>query len=215
MRYLAPHLRRALQVHDRLKEAYAYRSAFEDYLEGIARGAALLDACGAVIYANAALRTIVAARDGVVSASSMLSANDAVAARRLRKAVASAASGGPGGRFAIPRPSGAAPYHLLVSPLGSADAIAPNRRGVLVIISDPTRTESFDVPLLSEIYGFTPAECQIACQLANGHSAEGIADAMGIAVGTVRTHLKRVLHKTQTHRQTDLVRLLLLGRTLP
>jgi DNA-binding CsgD family transcriptional regulator len=38
---------------------------------------------------------------------------------------------------------------------------------------------------------------------------QSIADRMSITISTVRIHLQRVFDKTQTHRQAELVRLLI------
>ena len=49
-------------------------------------------------------------------------------------------------------------------------------------------------------------------QIAAGSNAKRIAQRTGVALSTVRTHIKRLMHKTGVDRQGDLVRLLL---TLP
>ena len=213
---LAPHVERALQVHERLHEAQGYAIALEDYLSRIARGAALVTATGVAVFMNSALRVMLQARDGLIPAASGFAPQAKAPATVFARAVANAAAGGPGGRFAVPRPSGAAPYFVLVSRLGAATAGAlTSRRPILVIVSDPSSSADFDRALLQETYGLTPAECLVACQLANGHSIESLAEQMHVSVGTVKTHLKRSFSKTSTHRQADLVRLLLLGRAWP
>jgi DNA-binding CsgD family transcriptional regulator len=49
----------------------------------------------------------------------------------------------------------------------------------------------------------------MAVALVRGHSINEAAEEFGIAENTARTQVKSVLSKTQTHRQSDLVRLLL------
>jgi FixJ family two-component response regulator len=45
----------------------------------------------------------------------------------------------------------------------------------------------------------------------DGSGLGPIADEMSVSLSTVRTHLQHVFDKTQTHRQAELVRLLLGG----
>lgn len=66
-----------------------------------------------------------------------------------------------------------------------------------------------DDELLERLYSFTPTEAQTAARLAEGYTIDEIADFRGCAQSTVRTHLKRVLKKTDTHRQVALVRVIL------
>ena len=46
----------------------------------------------------------------------------------------------------------------------------------------------------------------MAVALATGQTVAGIADALGCAESTVKTHLKRVYRKLGIHKQTELVR---------
>lgn len=56
---------------------------------------------------------------------------------------------------------------------------------------------------------------QVATLLAQGRSPAQIAGKLGIGLGTVREHLKRALAKTGTHRQANLVHLLLSAFVTP
>jgi DNA-binding CsgD family transcriptional regulator len=49
--------------------------------------------------------------------------------------------------------------------------------------------------------------------LAEGATLDSAAARLGLRIGTVRTRLKTIFDKTGTHRQADLVRLVLLGST--
>ena len=54
----------------------------------------------------------------------------------------------------------------------------------------------------------TPAEVQIALGIAEGNTLTAIAKMRGVAISTVRGQLKSVFVKTGTHRQAELVGLL-------
>jgi DNA-binding CsgD family transcriptional regulator len=63
-------------------------------------------------------------------------------------------------------------------------------------------------PLLTKVFGLTPAEANLASLIAEGTSPEAAAAELGIARDTARNQLKAVFAKTDTHRQSELVALL-------
>jgi DNA-binding CsgD family transcriptional regulator len=63
--------------------------------------------------------------------------------------------------------------------------------------------------MLEQRYGLTRAESRIVRRLAAGRSLLEIARELGVGTETVRTHTKRAMHKTNTHRQAELVALML------
>jgi DNA-binding CsgD family transcriptional regulator len=58
------------------------------------------------------------------------------------------------------------------------------------------------------LFGFTPAETQLAVELARGHNLLDIARARRLSRTTVRSQLASLFVKTQTRRQADLIALL-------
>ena len=59
------------------------------------------------------------------------------------------------------------------------------------------------------MFGLTRAEGSLAILIANGKTLEEIAASLYISIHTARTHLKRILLKTDTGRQAELLRLIL------
>ncbi|QUJ78149.1 alpha/beta hydrolase [Sulfitobacter albidus] len=62
--------------------------------------------------------------------------------------------------------------------------------------------------LLAKGFALTEAEIDICSHIVEGHAASDIASARGAALGTVRTQIKRILHKTGSATQVELVGLL-------
>lgn len=60
---------------------------------------------------------------------------------------------------------------------------------------------------LERLFGLTRTEAELAVLIARGQSPEAIATARGVRFETVRTQLRGVFKKTETHRQAELVRL--------
>ena len=93
--------------------------------------------------------------------------------------------------------------------LRSADAGRVGRRSRAVLaISDPRAAKDIDLSPLVPTFDLTPAEARVAARLTSGATLEEIATEFGVSVTTVRSQLKALFDKTGTHRQTDLVRLL-------
>ena len=70
---------------------------------------------------------------------------------------------------------------------------------------------SMDRPSLPEnvarYYKLTPTELRVLLGIVEVGGAPEVADALGIADNTVKTHLGRLYQKTGTRRQADLVKL--------
>ena len=79
---------------------------------------------------------------------------------------------------------------------------------------DPTKNHNiFSLDLLAKIYNFSPPETSLATALLSNISPEEYALEAYLAIPTVRSHLKKLFIKTNTHRQAELVALL--SRLLP
>jgi len=79
----------------------------------------------------------------------------------------------------------------------------------LLVFSDLSKTSSPRATLLSETFGLSPAEARLASLIACGISPERAAEQLGIARETIRNQLKAIFAKTDTHRQGELIALLL------
>jgi DNA-binding CsgD family transcriptional regulator len=67
-------------------------------------------------------------------------------------------------------------------------------------------------PLLCALYGLTRAEARIAHALLDADRLADVAENLGVTLSTVRTHLQRAFEKTDTRRQSELIRLLVAHR---
>jgi len=66
---------------------------------------------------------------------------------------------------------------------------------------------------LCSLFRLTPAEAQIALGIAGGETLAAVAKGRGVSISTARTQLKSVFAKTGTHRQAELVVLLVGSRS--
>jgi DNA-binding CsgD family transcriptional regulator len=80
---------------------------------------------------------------------------------------------------------------------------------VLLVFSEAKVGARLSADYLGGIFGLTPTEARLATSLAQGHSLELIAHDHKISLATARNQLKAVFLKTDTHKQSELVALLL------
>jgi DNA-binding CsgD family transcriptional regulator len=116
-----------------------------------------------------------------------------------------------GGLVLLPRAWPLRPLMVTVTPLAPrqlSGSIVPGlpQAAALLLIHDPDRAVAMPPERLVRVYGLTPAEAKLAAALAGGASLGAYADNARITIGTARWYLKQVLAKTGAHRQSDLVR---------
>lgn len=116
-----------------------------------------------------------------------------------------------GGLLLLPRAWPLRPLMVTVTPLAPRQrngTIAPGlpQPSALHLIHDPDRAVAMPAEHLVRAYGLTLAEAKLAAALAGGSSLGAYADNARITIGTARWYLKQVLAKTGAHRQSELVR---------
>jgi DNA-binding CsgD family transcriptional regulator len=88
---------------------------------------------------------------------------------------------------------------------------APSPASATLFVFDPDHRVHSDASLLSRMYALTRAEANVAVMMMQGHSVEQVAEQLFISPNTARTHLKRILVKTDTGRQGEMLRVFLLS----
>jgi DNA-binding CsgD family transcriptional regulator len=81
----------------------------------------------------------------------------------------------------------------------------------MLSIYEPGLEKALDPFLISTTFDLTPAEARVASLLVSGLPVKRIARELKVGLSTVRTQLKSVFEKTGTHRQSELMRVLLLA----
>jgi DNA-binding CsgD family transcriptional regulator/PAS domain-containing protein len=215
---LKPHVQRALGIQSRLTGAFVPGREVGDVLEHLQFGVILLNAAGQVVFVNRMASEIAAACDGLRLEGCTLRASHRDATPVLQRMIASVLnpqSPGPpgrGGTLALPRRSSKRPLALTIAPLpANPERVGTANATAVVFVVDPERQTEPTVETIRRLYGLTEMESQMARLIATGQSVKEAADHLRITESTARTHLKRILGKTQTRRQSQLVRLLLGG----
>jgi DNA-binding CsgD family transcriptional regulator len=184
-------------------------SAVLELLDQLDFGAALVDARGTVVHANAAAGQIF--DSGLDVARGQLTADDSRAAAELQRLVEassrlpfSLAATQP---VAVQR-SGRRPVVVEAVPLPPS---ARDPLGVLravLLITDLGEARRLCSHSLRTVFRLTKAEARLAARLAGGEDLESAANGLGVKMQTARSSLKTIFGKTETHRQAELVALL-------
>lgn len=103
------------------------------------------------------------------------------------------------------------PLSILVTPFTSTGKITYKSDLVALLINDPEIQQEINEPLLMSLYSLTAAEARLAKALVEGLTLDEIANKFHVSRNTLRTQLKNTFEKTGTHRQTELVSLILTG----
>jgi DNA-binding CsgD family transcriptional regulator len=76
---------------------------------------------------------------------------------------------------------------------------------ILLLLREPETVLMTPLASAATLYQLTTAEIQVLAQVLQGHALAEIADILGLARSTVKTHLDAIYRKTQTNRQAELV----------
>lgn len=215
---IIPHLENALRLNRQLNIQRTKVHGLLTAADTQGSGVIILNANQKIIFQNQAAENLTAQRDGLLIKDGFLVAADSECNWRLNRVLLQACrqiqigTDQLSGMLQIERPSGKAPYSLLISPIMDQERYPGLREpAALVALHDPSSVTDILEERVAALYGLTPAEARLAVSISSGSSVRDYADRNSITENTVRTQLKQVFAKTETSGQVDLVRLLLSG----
>lgn len=206
---LIPHLRRASEIGVRLAEARA-AGRLEAY-ETLGCGCVLIDFAGRVRGMNKAAERLLGR--GIAIVCGRLTATHRGGDAGLQALITGIlsrrdlASAHPPPFAVLPRAE-ARPLIAHGIPILRAAEDLFQHVQALLLITDPEDVKEPDEAILRQAFKLTAAEARLAAALARGEDIAGAAYRYGLSIETVRTQLKSILGKTDTHRQAELVALL-------
>jgi DNA-binding CsgD family transcriptional regulator len=211
---LVPHLQQALRTQYHLEDLSHRSNDLAGASEAVRHGIVVVARGHRVVYTNSAADRILCADDGLRIRPARIEAGslraDAQLQHSIDRALASNKADRCGNSFLCVRPSGRRPYIVHVLPLDETTFASPQPQNrAMIVIVDPDREPEPPASLLRRLYGLTRSEAEIALMVLRGQGRNHIADELSLSLATVKTHLHHVFDKTGTHRQAELVRLLL------
>jgi len=211
---IAPHLRRAVLIGKVIDLRTIEAATFADTLDGLNAGIFLVDATGRIVHANAAGHGILAVGDILRSFAGRLVAHDQQVDEVLHDAFKATEHGdgaiGTKG-IAVPLIARDGERHVAhILPLTSG----ARRRAELAIAATAAlfvQKAALEIPsrpeAIAKAYKLTPTELRVLLTLVEVGGGPEVAEVLGIADGTVKTHLSHLFQKTGVKHQVDLVRL--------
>lgn len=214
---LVPHIARALRLRQLLADSQSKNEGLQALLDGMSLPVALLDAGGRLLCASAAAHALMGATRELLVLGQRLTSRLPALEQQLQQAIARAAELANSGRslFEVRLPptvhvdrAEGERLTLILVPLRPANGLRKEAADgrVLLAFHDPSARTQLDTGLLGQMFGLTPTEAELTGALAEGKTVTEFAAERGSSELTVRTHLKRVLEKTDSRRQAELVK---------
>lgn len=225
---LLPHLTRIARLQRHMSGLMAGERALAETFDRLSSGVIIVDAGGCIRYSNRSADTLLQAGDGIGLRKQRLIARDEQINRKLARLIADAIAWATAGRstsdqdcvetaLAVPCQHDNRPIVLSVVSLPpfSASHFWRSEPSAAIYVEgnkprQPTAAEHF-----ASLFGLTPAEARLAAWLATGSSLAEAADAFGLSKNTLRVQLAGLMKKTDTHRQSALVHLLMRSPSAP
>lgn len=189
--------------------------ALTEAVDRLPHGVVLVDRSAGVLGTNTAADTILAAHDGLDIDGCELRAGTNRDTRELRtiivRCATAAADGGidASGVLQLHRPSGRRPLQVVVAPLARRGLAGTPAGAAIVYVTDPERLPLPTADDLRDLFGLTAAEARLALALVRGETLAEASQASGVRLETSRKRVKEIFVKTGTHRQAELVRVLI------
>jgi DNA-binding CsgD family transcriptional regulator/PAS domain-containing protein len=203
-RHMTRSLRMSIQL-ERTDKCPASTAAFD----ALPNPVALVDGQRHMLYANAAMETLLRRQCGLRWRHGELVATQPAAQQQL-VAHLSAVVGRTGGACsaeAVLLPIGTRGHlSLRAIPVhGSMAQYLPAKQTLLLMVTECTAQRAVSSAAIEQLHGCTPREARLAQLLAEGRSLRQAAAEMGITYGTARVYLKTVFQKTGARTQAQLV----------
>lgn len=217
IRRFVPHIQRSARLGYLLNLAEQQTAMAEQALESLAIGIVLLDDKQRILHPNSKAEKTLNGRYGVTSVNGVLATTKQADIRRLRNILATVSSRVKLGSPPIPEallltPGSQEPQLLLVVapvPDNQVHFRGPwPKANVAVFISNLDDAGLLNHDILTSLYGLTGSESRLAAALSRGYNINELSRDWNVSRETLRSHLKRVLSKTGTSRQAELIRLL-------
>lgn len=188
----------------------------EQALDLITLGIVLLDARGRLVHANQAAHEMAADADFIQLGAGGVRSLDSLSERALQHAISEALKATRAAEekvvgVMLQRAKDACSVSALVCALPRIETPPSGQPNVVLFLSASDRRRRVPEALLIELFGLTPTEARVAGALANSARATDVAAELGVSQTTIAFHMRNLFLKTGTHRQADLIALILAG----
>ncbi|MFA7431122.1 MAG: hypothetical protein WCZ23_13270 [Rhodospirillaceae bacterium] len=217
---MRPHLPQAMRLLVRAAEMEVEGALLRGLCEGMACASVVTDAAGHVAYANPAANRLIDSGEGVAMLNGVLTAAVSRQTRELHENIRRIARAARDGdlvavsqtAMSLERPAGGRPLGCVIRPLAvRTGALSGSKPMVHVHLAPADVISVPPIGLLRGLFGLTPAEGGLLQALMQDKRIEDYAEERGVAVTTVRTQLAHLFRKTDTNRQSELIRMAIMA----
>jgi DNA-binding CsgD family transcriptional regulator len=214
LKTLASHLQRTAVLHALLARERATTEQLGAVVAAAGFAVFLLTRNCRILFANPKAEDLLRHQMGLRHVHGQLAADTPALTHRL-EALARAGSrpgraeGDIGGTLELRRGANRPPLLAHVIPLGpsrTASIFAIDYPAVAVFVVDPAAGVDAQIQRFAARFGLTTAETRVFAELVGGTGLLATAANLNITENTARTHTTRILAKTGTSRQTELIR---------
>ena len=225
LRALLAHLSRSLGVMYHLRDSQLQMAASLAALDRLPGGVVLLDEAGHASFINRSARALFDKGDVVVQAAGhgvgqlrlapALRSQEPAFQSLMRRSLEPQSSAVQyfSDALVICHANGQSACVVHAAPLGSAQSFGTTDGSrssrAIVFLYSLESVAQVRPELLCELFSLTPAEARAALQLLHGGGVTEMAERLGVSANTFKTQLRVAYEKTHTHRQADLLKLLL------
>lgn len=206
---LTPHVRRAVQLNLRLAQGDLNQEFTIGLLEQMATAAFVLDADGALLFANLAAEPLFRRGRPLRAVQGRLTASRAEEATQLQAMIGRCAQPGSAGGDLRLREDAGPDMVLQFAPIRRETPLLGPGFPIAIVFDASSQPPSNPAQHIRAKYGLTAAEAAFALEIVKGDGKRAAAERRGVTYATARTQLQRVFEKTGVHRQAELVRLLI------
>lgn len=215
LQFLLSHLSLSMENQWRIRHIGDLSQALMRVVDQNDSATLLVSVEGALIYCNPMAHELLARGIALRIDGTRLTALNGADQRALRQAIAAAtASRSPPGPddatvLTLSIPAGASPLVLIVRPAGQMFIAESGACCPVAMISIRGAHATHD-PLhcpFARRFELTPAQSKVSALVFMGQSLSVVARSLNVSENTVRSHLKQIFQKTNTHGQMELVHL--------
>ena len=211
---LAPHLQRAVAIHDLLARTRATTKSLGAAVAAAGFAVFLLTEDCRVVFANAKAEDLIRRGIGLRYERGRLATTSPALTARLHAIARQGAyhktgEGDMGGTLELCRGENRPPLvaHVIpLAPIRTAAIFDLGRPAAAVFIVDPAAGLTAQIRHFAARFGLTAGETRVLAEIIAGNGLLAAATRLKITEATARTHAKHVLAKTGTNRQTELIR---------
>ena len=217
---LAPHLKRAISLRQKIADSQCDASSITNIVDKLKAPCLIVDGSGTIKYKNAEMDSLVESSSIIRIVNKHLQLPNYAQERMdrlIHYAVMNAQGSGSfetDNRILIHDSEGTPTHEIEITPVSGYDHLLGLQYQVtmaLVLITAVTNRTIWNEGLISDTYGLTLKELQLAKHLIEGLSLNEIAAKSNRSINTIKTQLKSLFLKTSTNSQSRLVSRLLQG----